>query len=324
MRCQLVMPAQQRGVALITVLLVFALATVIAAEMLRRSQLSLRGVGNLLATRQAYYYALGGESYGRQLLAKDVLDGFGAVDHLQETWALTEERPPFPIDNGQMTVEIKDLQGRFNLNSVIGENDDISPAGFAQFQQLLAAMQLNPKYALEWLDWLDRGQVVSTNGAEDADYPNYRTADRAESDVSALRLLRSMTAEDYAKLAPHVTVLPKQMLSTDGVLVAVSTPLNVNTADAVALRAILGEAQVAQVRARQQSGGYKSIDQFPGADADRMAVKSNFFEISVTVVYDGRWQRLRSVIMRDGETGATQVISRTRSPLIDDSVKHSD
>jgi general secretion pathway protein K len=314
-----VLRARQGGVALITVLLVFALATVIAAEMLRRSQLSLRGVGNLLATRQAYYYALGGESYARQLLAKDVLDGFGAVDHLQETWARIEEQPPFTIDGGQMTVEIKDLQGRFNLNSVIDESGNKSENGFAQFQRLLAAMQLNPKYAQEWFDWLDRGQVLSANGAEDANYPNYRTADRAESDVSALRLLQSMTADDYAKLAPHVTTLPKQLLSAAGVLVATSTPLNVNTADAVALRAILGEAQVAQVRARQQSGGYKNIDEFPqaGANADGVAVKSSFFEVSITVVYDGRWQRLRSVVVRDGESGATQVLSRARSPLTD-------
>jgi type II secretory pathway component PulK len=42
---------RQRGVALITVLLVFALATVVAAEMLRRSQLGVRSFGNLLASR---------------------------------------------------------------------------------------------------------------------------------------------------------------------------------------------------------------------------------------------------------------------------------
>jgi len=313
--------ARQRGVALITVLLVFALATVIAAEMLRRSQLSLRSVGNLLSSRQAYYYALGGEAYARQILAKDVLDGFGAIDTLQEPWARTKDQPPFTIDNGNMKIEIKDLQGRFNLNDVIDGNGIRSDSGFAQFQQLLSVLQLNPKYAAEWSDWLDTDQKTAPNGAEDADYPNYRTANRAESDISALRLLRSMQAEDYAKLAPHVAVLPKQVMSPLGLPISISAPMNVNTADAGALRAILGEAQVAQVLVRQQSGGYKSIDEVPqaGIGGAQLAVSSSFFEVLVTVNYDNRWQRLRTVLWRDATTGAVLVISRARSPLLDDS-----
>ena len=297
------MRARQRGVALITVLLVFALATVIATEMLRRSQLSLRSVGNLLIMRQAYYYALGGEAYARQILAKDALD-HGAIDTLTEPWAHTKDQPPFVIDNGNMIVEIVDLQGRFNLNNVI----DQQGSGFLQFRNLLNALQLNAKYASEWLDWVDADSQAVANGAEDTDYSDYRTAGHPESDVSALRLLRSMKPEDYAKLAAYVTVLPGP------------TRLNVNTADIAVLRAILGEAPAALVVGRQQAGGYKSSDEIPRANVapDQLDVKSNFFEIVVTVNYDQRWQRLRTVLRRD-DKGATTVISRVRSPLSDDS-----
>lgn len=309
---------RQRGVALITVLLVFALATVIAAEMLRRSQLGLRGVGNLLATRQAYYYALGGEAFARQILARDVLDGHGAVDTLDETWARTGEQPAFEIENGKMTVVIADLQGRFNLNSVIDADGRRDDGGFALFQQLLAGLQLNPGLASEWLDWIDRGQEVAPNGAEDADYGGGRTADRAETDPSALRQLRSMKPDDYARLAPHVATLPKAMPSPQGPPVAIATPVNVNTADAAVLRAILGEAQASQVLARQKSGGYTSTAQLPPGRADLFDVHSNFFEVLVTVNYDNRWQRLRTVVWRDSLTGATTVIARARVPLADD------
>ncbi|HSB96482.1 MAG TPA: type II secretion system minor pseudopilin GspK [Spongiibacteraceae bacterium] len=312
------MRARQSGVALITVLLVFALATVIAAEMLRRSQLSLRSVGNLLSARQAYYYALGGEAYARQILAKDALDS--TVDTLQEPWALTKDQPPFAIDNGSMKVEIKDLQGRFNLNGMLDSTTGaVDPNYVTQFQLLLKALQLNPKYASEWADWVDKDPQVVANGAEDADYPNYRTANQAESDISALRLLRSMQAEDYAKLAPHVAVLPKKKLSPTGEQVPIVAPMNVNTADAIALRAILSDTQVGQVLARQQSGGYKNTGELAGLPVNQLDVRSSFFEVVVTVNYDDRWQRLRTVLMRDGTTGATLVISRVRSPLFDDS-----
>jgi general secretion pathway protein K len=312
--------ARQRGVALITVLLVFALATVIATEMLRRSQLGIRSFGNIMATRQAYYYALGGETFARQLLTKDVLDGLGGVDHLQEPWARTSEQPAFEIESGSMSVAIRDMQGRFNLNSVVDAAGATSQQGFGQLQALLASLHLNASYASEWLDWIDAGQTPSPNGAEDADYPKTRTADRPESDTSALRQLRSMKSEDYARLAPHVTVLPKLMPSAQGQLVPVVAPLNVNTADASTLRAILGQATAALVLARQKSGGYKSAADLPpgSGGAGQVDVKSSFFEILVTVNYDNRWQRLRTMVWRDSQTGVTTVLSRARSPLSDD------
>lgn len=310
---------RQRGVALITVLLVFALATVIATEMLRRSQLGVRSFGNLLTTRQAYYYALGGETFARQLLTKDVLEGVPGVDNLQESWARTREQPAFEIEHGSMTVAIKDLQGRFDLNSVIDDSGLRDEDGFTRLQRLLTALQLNPNYASEWLDWIDRDQQPSPNGAEDAEYQKVRTADRAESDISALRQLRSMSPDDYTKLARHVALLPKLVPSAQGQPTRVDAPLNVNTADAATLRAILGEPLAAQVLVRQKSGGYKNIAELPlNGGSGQADVKSSFFEILVTVNYDERWQSLRTMVWRDSQTGVTTVLSRARSPLAAD------
>lgn len=307
---------QSRGVALITVLLVFALVAVIATEMLRRSQLSLRSVGNLIETRQAYYYALGGEAYARQLLAKDVIDGRDAIDTLSEPWAQTQEQQPFEIEDGNMKIEINDLQGRFNLNSVVLDalGAQPNPAGVDQFKRLLTALQLNPNYAYEWLDWIDRDQTRSANGAEDADYTGYRTAAHPEADISALHLLHSMQPQDYAKLAPHVTVLP---------LYGSANLINVNTADAEVLRSIstkLSEAQAAQIIAKQKTGGYINVVD-AGLTDDVATVKSGFFEVVVTVNYANRWQRVRTVLQRTKNTSGQVeiiVISRLRSPLIDD------
>jgi len=311
-------PARQRGVALITVMLVFALVAVIATEMLRRSQLNLRSVGNLIETRQAYYFALAGEEYARQVLAKQVQGNYQA-DRLTDAWAQTGLLAPFTIENGKMKVEIHDLQGRFNLNNVVNEAGQVVPDGVAQFQRLLGVLQLNPRYATEWQDWVDRDQQRSANGAEDVDYPNYRTAGRPETDVSALRLLRSMTPEDYAKLAPHVATLP-----------ASGTPINVNTADAVVLRAlspIINDAKANQLVTRQQSEGFPDVPTFQAAaglggnqQLPSMAVNSSFFEVIVTVTYDNRWQRLRTVLRRDNKSGQATftVVSRQNSPLIDD------
>lgn len=306
----------QRGVALITVMLVFVIVAVIATQMLRRSQLNVRSVGNLIETRQAYYYALGGEAYARQLLAKDAT---GKVDTLDEAWAQAKEQQPFEIEDGSMKIEINDLQGRFNLNSVVADAQGVQINGLAldQFKLLLAALQLNPNYAYLWLDWIDRDANRSVNGAEDADYGNYRTAARPEADISALRLLNSMQPQDYAKLAPHVTALP-----FDAATNTTATTINVNTADEIVLRSIsstLSAAQAAQIIARQKTGGYRDIAEVPGVNGAAAAgVNSNYFEVIVTVNYANRWQRIRTVLQRTQNPLAITVLSRVRSPLIDD------
>ncbi|HEY3700531.1 MAG TPA: type II secretion system minor pseudopilin GspK [Spongiibacteraceae bacterium] len=343
---------RQRGVALITVLLVFALVAVIASEMLHRSQLNLRSVGNLVETRQAYYYALGGEAFARQVLAKDIIDKHGEVDTLTEAWALTKEQQPFEIENGTMQIEINDLQGRFNINSIIDAQGRVIADALAQFARLLNTLQLNPNYAYEWQDWIDRDQIRAPNGAEDADYEGYRTAGHAEADISALRLLHSMQPQDYAKLAPHVTVLPRDDSDSDSGNNSDSgdssgnndsnsggnignnsngssdsgdgrTKININTADAEVLRSLssptLSESQVARIVAQQKVGGYTDVGA-AGFDSQTATVKSDFFEVIVTVNYANRWQRLRTVVQRTNESGAVKlkVISRVRSPLIDD------
>jgi general secretion pathway protein K len=301
---------RQRGVALITVLLVFALVAVIATEILQRSQLNLRSVGGLVETRQAYYYALAGEAHARQLLAQDIVERHSTTDTLIEPWAQTKDQQPFPIDNGNLQIEIHDLQGRFNLNNIVNDDGAANEEVVAQFRSLLTKLQINPNYANEWRDWIDRDPTRSANGAEDADYSGYLTASGREADISALRLLRSMQPEDYAKLASHVSVLPA------------TTLLNINTADAAVLSTIMNESRAAQVVVRQQSGGYRTKDEFEPNSALPFDVTSNYFEVLVTVNYANRWQRVRTVLKRktiNPGTVSFDVISRVRSPLIDDS-----
>ncbi|MDB6062863.1 MAG: hypothetical protein JWM78_2966 [Verrucomicrobiaceae bacterium] len=305
---------RQRGIALITVLLVFALVAVIATEMLQRGQLNLRSVGGLVETRQTYYYALAGEAFARQLLARDIVERNSTTDTLIEPWAQTKDQKPFEIDNGTMQIEIHDLQGRFNLNNVVDAEGAKRDVAVEQFKLLLTALQLSVNYASEWADWVDIDQVRSVNGAEDADYKGYLTAGHFEADTSVLRLLHSMQPQDYAKLAPHVTVLPA----------GTATTININTADAAVLRSIMPEALATQVVARQQSGGYRDLTEFQaaGLTTEIADVKSSYFEVVVTVNYLNRWQRVRTVLRRNNNSGTAvtfDVLSRVRSPLIDDS-----
>ena len=149
---------RQRGVALITVLLVVAIVTVVCAGMIARQQLSIRGTANQVQARQAWHYALGGEALAQSILRRDLRasgngSGQPAVDHLLEPWALPQ--PAYDLDEGQGQVQIRieDLAGRFNLNSLVRQQQP-NAAALAQFRRLLLRLQINEPYAERLLDWL--------------------------------------------------------------------------------------------------------------------------------------------------------------------------
>ncbi|WP_417781154.1 type II secretion system minor pseudopilin GspK [Stutzerimonas xanthomarina] len=307
----------QRGVALITVLLVVAIVTVICAGMIARQQLSIRGTGNQLQARQAWHFALGGEALAQTLLRRDLqLSGQGtgqpAVDHLLEAWALPQ--PAYDLDEGQgqVQVRIEDLAGRFNLNSLVQEQQP-NAAALAQFRRLLLRLQITEPYAERLVDWIDSDQQPSGEfGAEDNAYllldPPYRTAGRRLEDLSELRLLLGMRDEDFQRLAPYVSVLPAD------------TPLNINTASAVVLSSLADSlspsAAESLVKARQATP-FRDTATFMAQPAlsgvqlqgTNIAVTSQFFQAISEVRLADRRLALVSRLRRE-ENGDVRVLQR--------------
>lgn len=105
---------QQRGVALIAVMMVVALVVVIAVSMSGRLQLQLQRQLNLMERQQALWLALGAEEFSRQLL-KTSLAGKDTVN-LSQPWAAAGAS--FPVEQGRISGKITDLQGCFNLNAL--------------------------------------------------------------------------------------------------------------------------------------------------------------------------------------------------------------
>ncbi|MCH2340437.1 type II secretion system minor pseudopilin GspK [Pseudomonas sp. NPDC047963] len=307
----------QRGVALITVLLVVAIVTVICAGMIARQQLSIRGTGNQLQARQAWHYALGGEALAQTLLRRDLqLSGEGtgqpAVDHLLEAWALPQ--PAYDLDEGQGQVQIRieDLAGRFNLNSLVQEQQP-NAAALAQFRRLLLRLQITEPYAERLVDWLDSDQQPSgEQGAEDNAYllldPPYRTAGNRLEDLSELRLLLGMRDEDFQRLAPYVAALPAD------------TPLNVNTASAIVLSSLAESlspsAAESLVKARQ-AAPFRDTATFMAQPAlsgvqlqgTNIAVTSQLFQATSEVRLADRRLALVSRLRRE-EGGDIRVLQR--------------
>ena len=77
---------RQRGVALITAVLVVALAAVAAAAMTTRQTVDVRRAANVMDADQAQLYLLGAEAWAAQVLRRDLKDN--KTDSFDDDWAV--------------------------------------------------------------------------------------------------------------------------------------------------------------------------------------------------------------------------------------------
>jgi general secretion pathway protein K len=88
---------RQRGIALLTAIVVVAIATVLAVHIGTRAALDLRRTQGLVALDQGWHVALGAEAWAAEALADDAEES-PDTDNLAEAWA--QPLPPLPVDGG--------------------------------------------------------------------------------------------------------------------------------------------------------------------------------------------------------------------------------
>lgn len=217
----------RRGVALILALVIVALATVIAARIGADGALDQRRAATLLAQEQALQVGFGAEAWIIETLRSDAEHSQQVT--LAQAWAMP--LPPLPVDGGDVTGSVEDLEGRFNLNNLVTAQGTKNVFAFAWFQRLLQNLQLEPKWASLMLDWIDPdNNPDGADGAEDSVYlgltPPYRPPNRPIVTTSELLSLPGFGADRYRRLQPYVAALP------------IGTPLNVCTASGVVLTSL--------------------------------------------------------------------------------------
>lgn len=106
--------SSQRGVALLTILVMVALATILAATIAKRQTNTAENTGYLMRQNQSLLYAKSAEAFFSELLIQDN-DNSSSIDHLQENWA--KPMPPFPVEDGSVSGKLLDESGKFNLNN---------------------------------------------------------------------------------------------------------------------------------------------------------------------------------------------------------------
>jgi len=304
---------RNRGVAILTVLLVVVLATTTAVAMASRQQLDIRRTENTLYQGQALMYLYGVEAWSQQFLADDRRDN--EIDHNGEDWAT--RLPPLPVEGGQVQGYLEDLQGRFNLNT-LNQSGDPGKLARERFERLLRQLELNPEMISTIQDWLDTDiEARFPAGAEDDYYlglnPAYRTANQNMLSPSELLLLKDVSKEIYEKLQPFVTTLPA------------ITAININTASLEVLLSLaddLSESEIENLIKKREDKPYKSVEDFLAEDIfagkkiplEGLSVNSDYFLLHAQADIGHVQQTLVSVFLRDKE-GRIKTILRSEKEL---------
>jgi general secretion pathway protein K len=309
---------QQHGVALITVMLVVALATLLAVSMMRNQNISLRYADGLFSQDQAVLYTQGAEGFVQDLLARDRNNderNKRDVDHLGEAWA--KPFPPFPVPGGLVQAGLIDLQSRLNLN-LLWQEGAINIAAQNNFKRLLANLDLPDNLDVALIDWMDDdNEPNGADGAEEDFYTRlpqpYRAANQHLNDVSELLLIKGFTPDVVSKLRPHITTLP------------LAATINVNTATPEVIRTFTPNMTLSgaeELISHRPTDGYESVDAFLGESAFNgldssekdalkplLTVHTGYFELAADAVISDRHSTLHAVLAR-GESGTLRVVSR--------------
>lgn len=315
---------QQRGFALLAVLILSGLCMLMITQITYRHQLEKSANMKSLIQDQTILLALSAESWARKLLLDDVEDN--QFDSLEDTWA--QPLPVLPVEGGYLSGCIRDLQGRFNLNNLESYdtdswNDELASlfsSDLDAYLNLLAILELDSSEirAAVIVDWTDADTEALIPGSlEDAEYsleePSRLSANQYMVSLDELAGLPSYSSADVLKLYPYLTALPGRI------------PVNVNTATMellMALSSAMDRFVVEEILLERpfetlddfytfvaQSTGYMSEaemrEQLP---PNMISTDSEYFELLTSVNLLDQQIKMRSLIQRQG--GNASVFSR--------------
>mgnify|MGYP003608474468 FL=1 len=313
--------SSQRGIALLTILVMVALATILAATIAKRQTNTAENTGYLMRQDQSLLYAKSAEAFFSELLIQDSDNG-SSIDHLQENWA--KPMPAFPVEDGFISGRLLDESGKFNLNNLLKADGSVDDSARRWFEKLLQRVGLPAELSQAVIDWQDADdETTGAMGAESNYYqgldPSYLASNTRFHQVEELKLVRGFEGKNYDLIAPYVTALPE------------ATKINMNTAAPLLLASIDPKLDVKtleqELKAKQAELAYFNsvedlwkLNAFSGIEPQNktdaaawLDSKSNYFTAQIEVVLSERKRQFSSAMMRKDKQ--VTVYSRSLAPF---------
>jgi len=330
------MTNKQKGIALISAMLVVALTSIVATQIFYQQQINLRRTFNQLQAEKIYQSFINVEVFVKAMLQADLKDNqYDSSEQL----AMANDMLAIALadysstEAGIFQGKIVDKQACFNLNNLV-------ISGAAQDKQITILRNLLAQQKIDdtlidqliWslVDWLDSDNEPKAQGAEWETYsqlsPPYQAANQALSEINELYAvqfwkqipLRQLTDICVLPSAPQFTKLGRYTPTQTEI-----TPININTASPLLLKSLSDKMQNVELSGileqQLEIKGFESVDAFltqldsdnpvndgevklsESLDSNTLSITSQFFVLNYTGVINNLEQQYKSYLYRQSE-----------------------
>lgn len=290
---------QQRGVAVVTAMLLTTLAITLVASLFWQQQVQVRSIDNQRLQLQKQWVLRGALDWARLILRED--SKYSAIDDLTEPWAvpLSETRLDRYVESAALRGEsttavlsgvIQDAQARLNL-SALASHGEINPQEVAAFEKLLGFFRQDPGLA---------------RAAAQAIAQSQRHADAGS---GSARMIGFIQIDDLLAV-PGVTPAVLNAIRNNIIFLPRATPVNANTATAEVLAARLPQLSLADANTLityRRNASFRDLPEIsarlpgkPDIDPALLSVASSYFLVNGRVAIRQAGLQVQGLVERSG------------------------
>lgn len=305
-----------RGIALITVILIVGILVAVVIELNRSSRADIYDAANISDGIKLTYIAKSGFYGASALLANSKND----YDTLRDNWAkadLLSEKSISLFTDGYFIATVEDEAGKIPLNNLVNGNEYN-----AAIKEILVRLLSQPEFGLDEgkineivdsiKDWIDADEEVTGAGAESSYYaslgPPYEAKNAPLDCIEELLMVKGISNEIYYGTKEKPGLAQFVTADSDGLI-------NINTAPTMVLRALSpdidAEAANRMDEYRRKEGNdlsspqwYKQVSGMADVNISPglITVQSNYFKIISVGKMKNMAQSLSGVVKRSGQT----------------------
>ncbi len=288
----------ERGVALLAVLLGVALMTLIVVDFAMTSGLGFVSAANQANELRSGYLARSAINIGLALLAADArakqqqigtTTATGTpVETLNDPWAVPF--PPMVVAGGNVSLTIVDEDRKLNINTMIGQNGLPNQLQIAKIARLFTILNVNADLVQGIVNWITPSGAAGPGSGSDYYMglkPPYQPRGGPMPTIGDLQMVEGFSEVIFNRVSPFLTTMP-------------TTAVNINTASPQVIAALEPQwtedqkiveeiVQAREIRPFTQPTDIMNIlgEAAPPTLGQDIDMRSTFFTINGTGTYAG-------------------------------------
>lgn len=185
--------------------------------------------------------------------------------------------------NGEIIVSVEDENSRFNLNSIINQNQTLNRDAYNLFTRLLKNLVLKEDIAAYVADWIDKDNEPRMRDSEENSKNSFMES------TDELLLIKGIDQEIYSRLLPYITVYAHDKANPE--------LININTASLPVIMSLAGgitknmAERIIQARPFESISGVEKAAPGLGLSPAKIVIKPSNFRI-ISIAEENRIRRV--------------------------------